>query len=290
METIAIHNGKFHADDVFSVAILKLIYPNLKIVRTRDPDKLSSADARIDVGGKYNHETKDYDHHQPEFKKTRKNKIPYASAGLIWEHYGPKLVDKEAWQIIEEKIIQYIDADDNGIKTHKAETIEPYSLREIIVSFNPEWPNRTEENYNKNFNEATDFAMAILKKEIELANTLVKVREIIKEKIAQTDKEYLILDENMPFQEAVREESKKIKFVIKKDPVDDVWAAIGVKKYPNRYEVRKDFPKSWAGLTNSDLAKASNIKDAVFCHKKLFIFISQTKEGVIKAAELALKE
>ena len=60
------HGGAFHADDVFAVAILKSIYPDLRVVRTRDPKKLRGADARVDVGNKYNHKTKDYDHHQRE--------------------------------------------------------------------------------------------------------------------------------------------------------------------------------------------------------------------------------
>jgi len=291
MKTIATHNGKFHADDVFAAAILKLIFPKIKIIRTRNAEELKKADARVDVGGKYDHKTLDYDHHQAEFKEKRPNGIPYASAGLIWKHYGEKLTDSnEVWKIIEEKIILYIDAGDNGVKTYEAKIIEPYALDDIIDSLNPQWPNKTEELYNTNFDEAVSLASKILKSEIESAKSLVKTREIIKEKIKQTDKEYLILNENMPFQEAVREESKKIKFVIKKDPADDLWATIGVKKEPNNFEVRKEFPSSWGGLTNKDLAKISGVKDATFCHKKLFIAIAKSKEGAIKLTELALKD
>ena len=291
MKTITTHDNKFHADDVFSVAILKLVYPDLKIIRTRNPEKLKKADARIDVGAKYNHETKDYDHHQKEFRKIRKNGIPYAAAGLIWKHYGEKLVSKEVWQIVEEKIIQYIDADDNGIRTHEAKETEPYTLREMIISFNPEWPNRTPEHYDKNFLEAVDFATRILKNEIEISSSLVKAKEKIKEKISKTDKEYLILEENMPFQDTVREESKKIKFVIMQDPTNkELWACIGVKKEKNSFKVRKEFPRSWAGLYKEELARASGVKEAEFCHTKLFIVIAKSKEGAIKMAEIALED
>ena len=42
--TIATHNGTFHADDVFSVAALKYIYPSFKLIRTRDMELISKAD------------------------------------------------------------------------------------------------------------------------------------------------------------------------------------------------------------------------------------------------------
>lgn len=48
---IATHNGKFHADDVFGVALLTDLYPDATIVRTRDPQMLDTADIVLDVGG-----------------------------------------------------------------------------------------------------------------------------------------------------------------------------------------------------------------------------------------------
>ncbi len=290
MKTVAVHNNKFHADDVFAVAILKLIYQNIKIVRTRDPAELKKADIRVDIGAKYNHKTKDYDHHQIKFNEKRTNGIPYAAAGLIWKHYGNNLVDEEAWKIIDEKIIQYIDADDNGVTTHEAKIIEPYTLREIIISFNPEWPDRKPENYDSNFFEAVDFAIKILEHEIKLATSLFKSREIICDKISKTNKDYLILDENMPFQDAVREESKSIKFVIMQDPTDKSWASIAVKSKKNSYDVRAKFPASWAGLYGHELAKATGVSDAIFCHKERFLAIAKSKEGAIKLVEKALGE
>lgn len=290
MKSIAVHNGKFHADDVFAVAILKMIYPKIKVIRTRDPLELKKADARIDVGGKYDHDSFNYDHHQAAFKEKRPNGIPYASAGLIWKHYGEKLANSKAvWKLIEDKIIQYIDADDNGIRTHESKKVEPYTLREIIISFNPEWPDKSKELFDKNFNEVVSIAIKILQKEIELAEKTIKASSIIKKKILDNGKEYLILDENMPFQDIVREESKKIKYVIKQDPSKDSWAVIGIKKGKNNFEVRKEFPRYWAGLTDKALEKITNVKDAVFCHKKLFIAIAKSKRGAIKLAELALK-
>jgi len=60
---IATHDGIFHADDVFSVAILKTIFPESVIVRTRNLEILARCNYRVDVGGKYDSKF-DFDHHQ----------------------------------------------------------------------------------------------------------------------------------------------------------------------------------------------------------------------------------
>ena len=52
-KTIVTHNGNFHADDVFSVAALKSIFPTFNLIRTRNVDVIAKADIVIDVGGEY---------------------------------------------------------------------------------------------------------------------------------------------------------------------------------------------------------------------------------------------
>ena len=93
LSTVAVHDGTFHADDVFALAILKLVEPKIKIIRTREVDILKKVDIRVDVGRTYNPKTGDFDHHQKEFTNKRPNNIPYASAGLIWQHFGKTLTN-----------------------------------------------------------------------------------------------------------------------------------------------------------------------------------------------------
>src|SRR3989344_7405912 len=112
MKTIAVHSGDFQADDVFAVSIIRLLYPEIKIIRSRDEEVLKHADIRADVGGKYDPSTHDFDHHQTGGAGMRENGIPYSSAGLVWKHFGKKLVSSdEVFNYIDEKIVQWIDAD-----------------------------------------------------------------------------------------------------------------------------------------------------------------------------------
>ena len=42
MKKMAVHNGTFHADDVFGVALMQSIYNNLEVIRTRDEELLKA--------------------------------------------------------------------------------------------------------------------------------------------------------------------------------------------------------------------------------------------------------
>ena len=83
--TVVTHNGNFHADDVFSIAVLKHVLPTFKLVRTRDKALIESADYVIDVGGEYDPETNRFDHHQRGGAGERENGIPFSSFGLVWK-------------------------------------------------------------------------------------------------------------------------------------------------------------------------------------------------------------
>ena len=208
METVAVHGGAFHADDVFAVAILKSIYPDLRVVRTRDPKKLRGADARVDVGNKYNHKTKDYDHHQREMAGKRDNGIPYSGVGLIWKHYGRNLVEEDVWRYVDKRLIQNIDAEDNGVRTYIVQGIFPYFIDEMIKSFNPQWPDITMENFDESFGEAVEIAIKVLKAEIERAKSVLKAKKIFLDAVSKSEsKDYVILDEYIPNGEVAVEET-----------------------------------------------------------------------------------
>ncbi len=290
MEIVAVHNSSFHADDVFSVAILRLIYPDLKIIRTRDEKVLSQVDARIDVGGKYNAKTNDFDHHQPQGAGKRKNGIPYASAGLIWKHFGTKLTSqKKVWEDIDERIIQYIDADDMGVDTYLPKIITPYTIPDFIHGLNPHWPQKSEVLSNKNFEQAVSIISLSLKKEIEFAEGKVKAEAILRKEIKKSKEEYILLEEDIPWKKVVIAKSK-LKYIIIPGDSKHYWCVYAVPTSENTFENRKDFPKAWAGLTEKKLQETTGVEDAVFCHNKLFIVVSKSKEGAIKLAELAIKE
>lgn len=289
MKVVAVHDLKFHADDVFAIAILKLIFPKIKVVRTRDESKLAKAEARIDVGGEYDSKKGNYDHHQTGGAGTRKNGIPYASAGLIWKHFGKELVSsEEAWKEIDERIIQYVDANDNGVNTHESKKLEPYTIADFIAGLNPIRTERSREKYDEYFEQAVSYIATLLDREIKSTEIKVESANIIRKKIKESNGEYIIVEDNLPWRDVVVKESK-IKYVVLYNDLEDAWSIIAVRKSLDKFENRKDLPKKWAGLMGAELQKVTGVKDAIFCHNKLFLAISKSKEGIMELLDMALK-
>ena len=57
----------------------------------------------------------------------------------------------------------------------------------------------------------------------------------------------------------------------------------------NRFDARKDLPKTWGGLNNDDLSKLTGIENCTFCHPALFICGNKTKEEAISMAKVAVE-
>jgi len=75
--TVATHDKTFHCDEVTAVAILGFLHPEIKIIRTRDPEKINKATFVVDVGGIYNPSALRYDHHQDDWLVISQNSQVY---------------------------------------------------------------------------------------------------------------------------------------------------------------------------------------------------------------------
>jgi uncharacterized UPF0160 family protein len=77
---IGTHNGLFHSDEVFAVAMMSITAElqglTVQVTRTRDLNILNTQHYIIDVGGQYDG-VKCFDHHQSEYKGD------LSSAGMI---------------------------------------------------------------------------------------------------------------------------------------------------------------------------------------------------------------
>ena len=81
------HSGVFHADEVLGTVILERAIGDLRIARVAEiPASLADDVVIFDIGNG------EFDHHQPGGNGARDNGIPYASAGLLWKHFGPGIV------------------------------------------------------------------------------------------------------------------------------------------------------------------------------------------------------
>lgn len=291
---IVTHNGYFHADDAFAIATLQIAGVAGTVTRTRDADKVASADMRIDVGRHNDPATGDFDHHQPGGAGKRANGIPYASFGLVWKHYGQQLTGHpDAAARVDRRLVQPIDADDTGVASFKPnfESVEPYTISKIIGLFNPSWANQpTLEDYDKPFTHAVAFAKDVLEREISDAKSYIKAVEQVREAIASaSDPRIIELERRMPWEETVITEAPEALVVIFQSERGD-WSVQTVKDQIGEFTNRRDLPEEWAGKIGDELAEVTGVADALFAHTARFLVTAKSKEGALELAKKGISD
>ena len=286
------HSGTMHADEVFATAFLELYLKEVKVLRTSEVPKNVPYEAIIyDIGrGKF-------DHHQPDAKK-RENGIPYSSIGLLWEKFGRDYLEKqkienkeEVFLGVDKDLIEAIDADDNGYFPKIDATYKVKTLSNIIKIFNPSYDSK--ETETNQFQKAVGVAKIILEEEIIYITGKVKADKIIKkelEKVEEDDK-YLILEEYLPYEEALLNSEKGNNLLFVAFPSNRGGYAIKtIPKSLTDKTARLLFKEEWAGKTEEELEEVSGIKGLRFCHTGRFILTCDTKETVEKVLDLLCKE
>lgn len=314
---IATHNGTFHADDIFGVTVLEYIAPPLcEIIRTRDPKVIASADYAVDVGGVWDPTKGQFDHHQKGFAGKRESGSGYASAGIVWAHHGAAFVSKLMPSVssqmaqyvateIDKELIQYVDMEDTG-EMNCAPGI--FGLSAILSNFNMNWMDeeRLIKSRQQNgsdlalaraefqlarFHDAIEFVFDILSRAISNKVCEASAAERVRSSDRIEDGKVLMLTNGgLPWTKVVHEEMPDLLFVIYPDSTDSQYQIRTVPVEPDSFVARKDLPASWAGLRDADLAAATGVEDAVFCHNGLFIAGARSLAGAIKLSQLALVE
>ncbi|MCF6276988.1 MAG: MYG1 family protein [Candidatus Magasanikbacteria bacterium] len=287
---VGTHNGVFHADDVFSIASLRLALGEIKIIRTRNPEVLMECDIRVDVGGKDFPDNGDFDHHQRGGAGFRENGIPYASFGLIWKSFGLQISqgDKGVADLVERNLVMPVDAGDCGHTFYEVNGggVLPNTISNMISSLNPSWQEEGL-NFDACFKQAVEMAEVLLRREIVKAQGEVLARKVVREAISGAeDSRLVVLDRFCPWQEVVVTESDAL-FVLFPAPTGD-WRIQCVPPTLGSFGKRKPLPEAWAGKRGEELAKMTGVVDAIFVHIGLFIGGAQSREGILRLAELAL--
>lgn len=291
MTRAATHPGGFHADDVFALAVLRLVHPDLEIVRSRDAEVLAAADFRVDVGGRDAAASGDFDHHQRGGAGERANGIRYAAFGLVWRHFGPALTgSQEIADAIDERIVAGVDANDTGqeiIKTLHGD-VRPMAVSGVVAGFNPSWDESlTDDERDARFEEAVAFAQGILERELRGAAAWQRARSIVLEAIERAEDPRIVeLPHNMPWREPLVTTAPEAQFVVY--PKTDGWALHAVPEKLASFDNRLDLPEAWGGLSGDALVEATGVAGATFAHPARFYAATASREAAYALARLAL--
>lgn len=285
------HSGTMHADEVFATAFLDLYRHDVILMRVPhvEEDKIRKDAIVYDIGrGKY-------DHHQ-EDAEVRENGIKYSSFGLLFREYGKdylksiKIEDiDDVYTGIEKELIEGIDAIDNGQFPEITATYKVKTISDMIKLFNPSYG--SDETEREQFIKAVSLAKMIFQETVCNVVGKVKAKKIVLEKIKNADKDYLELEEYLPFEETILkcEEANHILFVM----YPSNRGGYGIKTIKKSSEDKTDrlsFPESWAGLDGEELERVSGIKDISFCHSNRFLVTCNTKEAAYQVLDKVISD
>jgi len=270
------HSGRFHADEIFAISMIQMIQ-NPEVVRSRDQEIIQQADIVLDVGGVYDPDTLRFDHHQNSFTETRSDGTPYATAGLVWRHFGADILaakglqgDYEinfALQWVDQKIISDIDAVDNGLFT---EDPRP-SVSMLIGMMNASSTDEVEQQAAA-FQQAIEFTTGILNNFIKAA---IKEAEVVVELEAcakNVIEGILTLEKALPFKDFLRSHPEIKRVVYPKGN-----EGFGV--FCNGKE--NHLPERFRGLRSDELNVVTGLTDTVFCHKSGFMSVCLSLESAL---------
>jgi len=241
---VVTHDGLFHSDDVFSIALLKLFHKDINVVRTRNKETLKNAikDEKtyvLDAGGIFDPEKLNFDHHaeSPE---------DMATISLLFQHLFPDLKNDRIMTIVYDRLIRGINDWDLGIADRSA---YPLYLPQLITAFNRF--GTTEQDIQ--FLKAVEFAYTVLSNEMNTAKEIARSKDIW-DKRELLNGNTALLHEHCAFWRTITKNEKDIKYILQPD--NDNWQIVSIDS-----------------KTNPLPSPGDDDKDVVFRHKNGFIII-----------------
>lgn len=266
INTVITHGGRFHADEVTLVALIKECHnPDVIVLRGKETYGLLPGNGVLiaDVGRIYDGKWS-YDHHQNDPKVRNKSSVGLFADDWVNEEYRSLF-----------KIFRYIDACDNGIA--KDNVGKEASITTIIPDMNPQWFEDStdidqEELSNARFEQAVELVSVIIRSKVMRDFGQISAREEL-DKIAKTN-----IDENgvlwlpyfVPWVSWMYESpmSNDAKFITTK-----IDSGGGYKLYATRNRL---FPAEWKHLLPTGVT---------FMHPCRFFVIIKDKQTLIDIAK-----
>lgn len=305
---LATHSGKFHCDEVFAYAVLRLALGlgeagrDHVLLRTRRQDQIATADIVWDVGFVFDAAAGRFDHHQRGAPQ-RPDATPFSSAGLVWQVYGERAVaallqpggsaDFAATIAAEldASVVRRIDEIDNGVAADGPLQRDTLGLASLVGEFNPNWDDPSGQGPTAGdaaFQEATAMVLGVLGRRVDgLRARLAAEASVLAAHRAGEDPRILVLDRGMPWKNVVFTHDLPVLFTV--SPASNGnWMLDTMPPEPGSFAQRLPLPEDWAGLEADVLAAKTGIPDAVFVHLRRFVGAARSRAGALAMAQKAL--
>lgn len=288
------HGGKFHADELVATALFLMAEKAVKLARVFKIDDAHSVGKTVfDIGGGK------FDHHQKGGNgnhEVGEVKIPMASAGLVWQELGEKILTIYgcpyeqlgfAKRAIELNLIIGIDAHDNGVTIKNDPDIRPLNISMVVNNMNPNWD--SDESADEAFTKALQVVFTIVESAIIHEVSANKAFKYAADAINNTVKPYAVLDEFVPWQRSYFSKLCAAKqeqvFYVVFPSNRGGWNIQCCPAAPGSFEQKAPLPEAWRGNPSG-----TGLKECTFVHTAGFLATCSTKEAAIQLAEMAYAE
>ena len=312
------HSGKFHADEVMATAVLLALREAFKRGDIKDDElgvlagkfsgdsfalcRIAEITSEMSVKDKFVYDIgySDFDHHQLERNGKRENGIYYSSIGLIWKSFGMLLCEivfpgekdlaERLWLAIDRKLVQVIDAGDNGQFPEIVNELPIMNLDELIGEFNPVWnDSQTIESQNRCFAKAVDFASGIFDRMMTCETAKISAILTVESAINKSKDGVLVLDRYLPWEEYVissdNPKASEIMFAVFPSNRDEgCYIVMSPRNELGRS--RMLMPSTWRGKRNEELD--DYVEGGTFCHSSGFMAVADSLEHAISMARAAI--
>lgn len=255
------HGGKFHADDICSAALLRLMDPSFPIVRGFRPPQDENV-LVFDIGNGL------YDHHS-EPRETRPNDgVQYAAFGKLWRDVQDQfpLTDLQR-ALFDRDICAPMDYADN--------TGRQNPLSEMLGSLNPAWDETTPARGDELFFSAVCLAQALINAWLTKAYATNRAAEEMAERIAEGEDGVVVSERYVPTTGLPNE----VMFFVCPSQRGG-WQGLSIR---HRDGSQLLFPREWWGTSNLPAGIS-------FCHGSGFLATFDTKELAVETCRRLVRE
>ena len=276
-EMVITHSSKFHADDVFSTALMLILNPNAKVNRTLEPEIVEEVyKSRNESYIIYDIGRGEFDHHQND-TPVRPNGVKYAAFGLLWREFG----DWNQYPYFDEDFVQLIDDHDNGGKSSEiSKMISTFNPTSIDIKEGKELGISSSVLYDTAFFTAVDFAKKYLIRLFAMYDEENAADELIRsDDVEFYNGSILVLPKYCNYKKSVAKYYPMVTAVIYPSEREG-WNVQVVTKTLDTMESDFTFDPSMCGLPKDELPNG-----VTFVHKSGFLLVADSKEIAIYAAK-----
>ena len=256
------------------------VYKDSTIIRTRCPEQLAKCELRVDIGGKDDPETGDFDHYQKGFTRAMDKyycRTKLSSTGLVYAALGPEIIrailDSDLGNAALTALCKYaytdfvesIDGNVNGVEPFDGNRryVVSTDLPSRIQNLNGAWNgDRSPEAQNAAFTKAVDIVRQEFIEFVTRAFTAwwparAEIFEALNAaKHYQSDGRIAILGRYCPYDTHLYELEEegsiagRTWMVLYEDVSSNTWRIKTVATEPGGFQRRHELPLAWAGLIN----------------------------------------